>query len=479
MVPILKVDIRWKRTCRNYGMLITIQIDDCRSELARTTSDPAYSPTRLSSFLRLRHDGLPETPRCGGGIDAAKPAPTFSNAGWHGRSQGAISAQATPALNSPTRKFTPPVFIFFSPQFYAKKDLAESIMRVWGGWYFVINVLVATIVYYFGQQHFINLRTLKNAIETYDVRNGQLSSACDRPLLLRHINDLFFDEGNDAADAGMDLFNQAVRTQVPAFVTLSGYRSWKLLSYLPAILIASQVSLYPSYDFWGFQMRTEYPGGVIIGNPQFKTASSGFFATMGIAHLIFIITPIYMYLYGAQVRLFLALQDWLKCKWWALLPLFFALEAVFVPRYQAIEAIFFLCSSTMHYAGGDAKIAKASTTVTWQPFKGIQFMLPASFAAETVYQAKIQLHGWSCVLIWLFLITPTTIFCYIIYEPRSIRQWRQKYWLKYCGSKDDGNNADPDKHQSQQSEISFISSQDTSNNSLQDSHSSLDHPKQA
>ena len=108
--------------------------------------------------------------------------------------------------------------------------LAENILRAWGAWNFVIDIITSTIIFYFGLMHFTNLRALKTAVKTYDVRNAQLANENDRELLLRHIDDLFYEEASESEVLGIDLFNKAVRDQVPLCVTLSGFRSWTVLS---------------------------------------------------------------------------------------------------------------------------------------------------------------------------------------------------------------------------------------------------------
>ena len=91
---------------------------------------------------------------------------------------------------------------YFWPNIYNDATASDNdlIWRFENGAIFIIQMILNTVVFYYGLAHFHNRRRLRDTIENYDVRKSQLAQEMDRPLLLRHVNELFLQDSLDAAE---------------------------------------------------------------------------------------------------------------------------------------------------------------------------------------------------------------------------------------------------------------------------------------
>ena len=167
----------------------------------------------------------------------------------------------------------------------------DDMFRFWGAWETGVNSAVAIVVFYYGQLHFNNLRTTKKAVEKYDVRNAQLSAEEDRGLLLQHINDLFYAESGVTHHEGIDLFNDAVRTNVPEQLRFGGFRSWKLFRYMPAIVFFLQTECFPVWDAMSYGMRITTTDGTVMKNPMIQHWYNVVGVAIGSAFTLLILCP--------------------------------------------------------------------------------------------------------------------------------------------------------------------------------------------
>ena len=259
--------------------------------------------------------------------------------------------------------------------------------------YFVTSIILASVGFIFGQRHFQNHERLRKAIAEYDIRTSQCASESDRDLLLRFVNDIFYQsnvvsaaevvESNTAknsdalaqsrvnAEQGLDAFNAAVRTTVPRHVSVHGLRRFKILPYIMAVLVPLQ--LYDTrrnehifkdpfwmYDHWAVDPDTFiHPKGIFLDYHDFLSllapwdlgwahgTGNSFRYAMCYAYDRFILIPFGVYLFGVHVSVFMYLQQLLTkytgLKYWItvtlLLPPFVVLECVCCFRSQIVNMI--------------------------------------------------------------------------------------------------------------------------------------------
>ena len=144
-------------------------------------------------------------------------------------------------------------------------------------WHLVaIAALLKTFIFIFGQQHFINVISLRHMIENYDARNAKLTNPDDAPVLLQFVDELFSADieaedaenelaaglsthqgiaasssssvavasapgresqsGEDLQGRGIDLFNQVVRRRVNLSLPSKGIKSWVFFGYVAGCL---------------------------------------------------------------------------------------------------------------------------------------------------------------------------------------------------------------------------------------------------
>ena len=320
-------------------------------------------------------------------------------------------------------------------------DAVEKTLRFWGIWKFFINVCISILVFYYGQRHFKSVRSLKKDVEEYDVCRAQLATESDRVFLLNHINDLFFDEVNlytenenpDAVE-GIRCFNAAVRRRVPAYISVDGFQSCLVFRYIPAVLFYLQTDVFRIWDDWSYGWPSESAiPGLEPGDPAFQSAAIGFFNVMGFCFQIFVLCPLSLYLLGAMVYGFLALQDRFSIPWWASLFVFLLLECVFLFRHQLRQVLVKIAGYVIGHAGGTANTEFVA--IVYEPFAGINFLLPTSFVFDMFFSGKIVINWWVCMLVWMLLVVPCVVICYAVYEPRSLREVRREYWTRLFSSR--------------------------------------------
>ena len=66
---------------------------------------------------------------------------------------------------------------------------AWVVFQAWSQWIF--QVIFSTLLFLLGQNHFRALRSLKDTVNNYDIRNASLSNPADRDFLLTIVDDLF------------------------------------------------------------------------------------------------------------------------------------------------------------------------------------------------------------------------------------------------------------------------------------------------
>ena len=273
-----------------------------------------------------------------------------------------------------------------------KADSYENVVFV--SVVFVCSNILASVGFILGQRHFRSHDKLRKTIKNYDIRNAQCASEADRGLLLRFVNDIFFErdeqsqrsssssshgqmahgeqesdhrrEGQQQSlESGLDNFNEAVKSEVPKLgVHTTGWRKFVILSYVAAVLVplqyaadVSQEDILDLYDSWAFRgLPRNLEMGQAGGAAQVSNESQrGWVQGSGIAvryilSICFdklILAPFGAFLFGVLVKLFLHLQELVMkftgAKYWmtvmVFLPCFLFIETVCCFRPQLISII--------------------------------------------------------------------------------------------------------------------------------------------
>ena len=178
------------------------------------------------------------------------------------------------------------------------------------------RLLLSTLVFVFGQRHFKAHAELRKSIHTYDVRTTQIAVEDDREMILQFIDELFQTPGlengrevsftnlprapSERRQTGIDAFNRAVQENVPSQLPVQGMKSWKVVSYVPAVLLMGQKIAFWIYDDWSYNGRRR----------GYDNAWNGFCGVCFLAWCTLVLFPFKAYLWGCTVKVFMLAQDW-------------------------------------------------------------------------------------------------------------------------------------------------------------------------
>ena len=339
-------------------------------------------------------------------------------------------------------------------------------------WYwFCTEVIVIVIIFLLAQQHFLARLQLGKKIRNFDVKNTQITVPEDRLLLLTYIKELF-KPAPGAVDArssevqsprsqravgsgvsnpgssfgirstvtglrskrgfmddaeGIQEFNRYVRTEVLERLPPHGFKSWTVFWYPAAVIaLALHNKHLQNYDIWAFD----------FDNPQFASAGMGFRTILAFCFDIFVFWPVATYQLAAIVRFFLWVQSWTKLRYWLqvaiFLPIFVVEEQILSLRMQLLMVLRQLTTSGC-IQGNVLGAPVLKYMIFYNPLFGIRDLLNADAVPKT-HVAFIEAHWWVNALLWIFLVVPLTIFCWIIYEPQWSMQLRRKAWKRMFGT---------------------------------------------
>ena len=268
----------------------------------------------------------------------------------------------------------------------------------------VYDVSMSCVQFFLGQRWFKDMITLRETMATYDVRDAELTDPADRMLLLRLINHYWgetetHEQGGDSpaaagftsvagtaptlpaartvettrnVTAGLQKFNDNIRTQVRRILPVSGPRSWILFGYMASVVYYATAALY-EYDNWAYHRIWDDEYEIFVtgaaahtGNMQarkelamknsakygtlqdfrelsmyFSDLNQGIATILSLSVRLFVIGPISLFMLGMLVRFLLWLQKLSRLPYWAsvifALPVFLALECVFGVRPNIIH----------------------------------------------------------------------------------------------------------------------------------------------
>ena len=192
---------------------------------------------------------------------------------------------------------------------------------------------------------------------------------------------------------------------------------------------------FQNYDIWAFDWN----------NPQFADAGIGFRTIVAFCFEIFVLWPAFSaYFFTCSLRFFLWVQHFTKLKYWVQVVLFFPLWIVFEQvvgiRNQLTLAIRSLTSlgCIQGKVGGTlvdpttGAVIPQQYVVMFNPLGGIIYLLGDNLKPQT-YIAHVEASAWVDALLWIFLVIPLTIFCWILYEPVWSMKLRRRVWQRMFG----------------------------------------------
>ena len=311
-------------------------------------------------------------------------------------------------------------------------------------YYFFQLVVVNSIIFVLGQQHQRSLSALTEAVDTFDVRQCQLGAEQDRSNLVRYIVELFsptMAAGFHSQEEGISAFNDEVRKLVRSQLPLTGIKSWKLFSFVPAVLGFAMSHLWAIYDVWSYDDETAYSwnNGFLHG---FNTVLLFCFLQP------FVLWPLNTWALGAIIRFFWWFQGHL-CRWTGLsykasmaigLVLYLIIDVIIPFRQMLFLQIYFVFQSA--WTGGEFQLIFAPfQNISWLWFSNSLVLPDGTYWATTYdlgrffgfYGADPRDPNWYFLAFSVVLATVLTIFCYYIYEPRWSRELRPRLWRRLRG----------------------------------------------
>ena len=231
-------------------------------------------------------------------------------------------------------------------------------------WYQLIDdLLLKSVVFILGQRWFLDMISMREVIQTYDVRLAELSDPADRRVLLQFVNHYWGSKGktsdgrraSETADAsGLNNFNQHIRTRVNRYLPVKGPRSWIIMSYVASVIYMCLDALV-NFDYWGYHAMFNDEASLARQYDQhhvykyykdhkdtlwkydllsyyWSDLNQGFTSVLGLASRLFIMGPMNVFVLGIQVRVCLYCQQLLRLPYWLGV-------AIFLPIYLFVECI--------------------------------------------------------------------------------------------------------------------------------------------
>ena len=252
----------------------------------------------------------------------------------------------------------------------------------------ICHLIISALVFIFGQKHYRAIDQLREMIRNYDCRDAKLAVPEDRVVLLGFVNDLFknddqnsqfardshqsrgsgqrdsqtsshisptshasnkkrnsidsasFDSLGDVdEEAGIRRFNRAVQLRVPDQLPLSGLQSWKVMSYMGAVIAFSSRYIFANLDvlaYEGFSLTWAITtAGVAGGGGQ--SSEQYWRSILCLLWTCLVQFPFSVYTLGVEVKILLLAQEYVMkvfdCSYnftlWIFVPLFMIWDSIF------------------------------------------------------------------------------------------------------------------------------------------------------
>ena len=217
---------------------------------------------------------------------------------------------------------------------------------------------------------------------------------------------------------GLDAFSQSVRTEIPRYLPLAGYRGLKLFTYMASVIV-SMDGIFMEFDIWAFS-----GGKQASGTPKdFANAWMGFRSVLAVCLKIFVMLPVTTYAQGALVYAFLWFQIKTGLPWWSMLPFAFLIISWGVTYILYMIYSFYLIDdySLFFQVDGNYYINVNPLAIDWQNKSSLE---KCTIFCMTV--VTIKGHWWVNMLLWIGLVC-ICVFCYFVYEPRYSRMVIRPY----------------------------------------------------
>lgn len=320
-------------------------------------------------------------------------------------------------------------------------------------YHFCQLVVVRSMIFILGQQHFRSLDKLRKTVATFDVRKCSLGVEEDRSFLVGFITDVFGPSVAASANAVrvpnqsvISHFNDEVREMVRFRLPLSGVRSSKIFSYSAAVLAFSSIALWPAYDYNSYNDDTR-----VLYNSGFWYAFNGVF--FNFVYLPLVLIPVNAWAQSAIIYICWRLQRHLCSRsGWSYkfgmaigLPVYLLVDVIFPFRDLLFRNIYYVVRSA--WTGGLLPLVFAPLeNVAWLWLDNSIYLPEGTYfyaeydlgrTLENQSRAVAKDPNWYFVIFsTVFLTFPLTIFCFYIYEPQWSRTFRPKLWRRMWRMKD-------------------------------------------
>ena len=244
---------------------------------------------------------------------------------------------------------------------------------------------------------------------------------------------------------GLEAFNKLVQERVPKELPVTGMRSWKVLSYIPAVLVYATKGLCYMYDVYSYGPRPDQAMVDVIDRSSYLSSNLrphiggawDFRSLLALSWKLFVLFPFYGYIHGAILAGFYKLQMKTGLRYWHSVILFIIpyLLLVDVGSWPSLVLWNLRSWCVVSAIGGQ----QDNYMLIFAPFFGLRNFLVSDYYGYKndeyllQYQLEIAHKGWIDVLTIIFLVLPISFFTYYIYEPSWSRQWRPEIWSSFYG----------------------------------------------
>ena len=226
---------------------------------------------------------------------------------------------------------------------------------------------------------------------------------------------------------------------------MTGMRSWKVLSYIPAVLVYATKGLCYMYDVYSYGPRPDQAMVDVIDRSSYLSSNLrphiggawDFRSLLAFSWKLFVLFPFYGYIHGAILAWFYKLQMKTGLRYWHSVMLFIIpyLLLVDVGSWPSLVLWNLRSWCVVSAIGGQ----QDNYMLIFAPFFGLRNFLVSDYYGYKndeyllQYQLEIAHKDWIDVLTIIFLVLPISFFTYYIYEPSWSRQWRPEIWSSFHG----------------------------------------------
>ncbi len=230
------------------------------------------------------------------------------------------------------------------------------------------------------------------------------------------------------------LCKNQVREEVPKHFPLSGLKSYRIVSYVPAVIAVGAMDMFKSFDLWAYDINT---GTVSFGPPYLlaghfdcpqTTGVTDFNAVLAFIWVVLVVYPFTIYIIGVQVGFFLWVQQktplsqWVA--FWIFLVIYIWIDFVWNLRPFIVNNL-----AALSIIGLLGKTGEDKYKIGYRQFWQLAFENDDS---PLQWSVEFEKEVWIDVLVGFFIFTPMTLFTIYIYEPNWLMYYRRKAWGKVC-----------------------------------------------